>query len=340
MTCRRAGGCASSAADSKSSSNNSVTADPARALRKAIATALRRAQRKSEKLQAEQDDCDHSGFWRECGEIIKANLAEIQRGMTEVSLPDPYHPGRERTIELEAHLKPMDNARRYFKRYRKLEKGREHIASQLEKCRSERDELEMLRQELEEWLQSHPPADQVPEELTSKAAGLRIHVAGLKATGDKGGNTSGNLTGIRKFISADNMTILVGKSARDNDRLSLHLAKGNDWWFHVAHQTGSHVVVRGTCVSGQVPREHGQGVRDAMFLPQETLLDAATLAIYFSKHRRASKAEVHYTQTKHVRKSRRSPAGQVTLAQYQTILVRVEPSRLDRLLRGPSTQTG
>src|SRR4051812_21440943 len=48
----------------------------------------------------------------------------------------------------------------------------------------------------------------------------------------------------RRFVSPDGMTVLVGKSASENDVLSLELAEPHDFWFHVAADSGSHVVVR------------------------------------------------------------------------------------------------
>ena len=44
--------------------------------------------------------------------------------------------------------------------------------------------------------------------------------------------------------SPDGMIVLVGRTARDNDVLSLKLAAPRDFWFHVAGESGSHVVVR------------------------------------------------------------------------------------------------
>src|SRR4051794_19029916 len=39
-------------------------------------------------------------------------------------------------------------------------------------------------------------------------------------------------------------TVLAGRTEADNDRLSLKLAKANDYWFHVRGMPGSHVVLR------------------------------------------------------------------------------------------------
>mgnify|MGYP000202234717 CR=1 FL=1 len=38
--------------------------------------------------------------------------------------------------------------------------------------------------------------------------------------------------------------VLAGRNDRDNDHLSLKLAKANDYWFHVKGMPGSHVVLK------------------------------------------------------------------------------------------------
>ena len=67
-----------------------------RALRKAIRTAQKRAERKRAALEAEGDECHNATVWLEMGEIIKANLGAIQRGEISIELPDLYHPGQTR----------------------------------------------------------------------------------------------------------------------------------------------------------------------------------------------------------------------------------------------------
>ena len=41
----------------------------------------------------------------------------------------------------------------------------------------------------------------------------------------------------------DHWEVLAGRTDADNDRLSLKVARANDWWFHVSGQPGSHVTV-------------------------------------------------------------------------------------------------
>ena len=64
----------------------------------------------------------------------------------------------------------------------------------------------------------------------------------------------------------------------------------------------------------------------------ETMLDAGTLAVHFSKARGAGKCEVTYTQCKHVRKPKGLPPGRVTVTHQKTLIVVADASLLQRIL--------
>jgi predicted ribosome quality control (RQC) complex YloA/Tae2 family protein len=68
----------------------------------------------------------------------------------------------------------------------------------------------------------------------------------------------------------------------------------------------------------------------------ETMLDAGTLAVHFSKARGQLRVDVVYTLKKHVRKPKGSPAGTVVPSQTKTITVRLDEARLRRLLDSAS----
>ncbi len=48
--------------------------------------------------------------------------------------------------------------------------------------------------------------------------------------------------GYKAFISSDGMEILVGSKDRDNDYLTLKVASAQDFWLHVADNSGAHVI--------------------------------------------------------------------------------------------------
>lgn len=119
----------------------------------------------------------------------------------------------------------------------------------------------------------------------------------------------------RRFTSPDGFRVLVGKSAEDNDLLSLKLAEPEDFWFHLAGDSGSHVVVRNP---DRIDR-----------LPRETERFAAALAAGYSKAKNAGRVAVHACRAADVGKRRGQPPGEVTLERWRSVTV--EPLRAEDL---------
>ena len=111
----------------------------------------------------------------------------------------------------------------------------------------------------------------------------------------------------RVFTSPDGMTVLVGRTAADNDVLSVRLASPRDFWFHVAAGSGSHVVVR-----------NPEGLER---LPRETARFAAALAAGYSKVKAGGRVAVHWARCAEVRKPRGFAPGKVSLDRFETMTV-------------------
>lgn len=112
----------------------------------------------------------------------------------------------------------------------------------------------------------------------------------------------------KRFVSPDGFTVLVGKSAEDNDILSLRLGEPQDFWFHLAGDSGSHVVVR-----------NPEGLPK---LPKETVLFAAGLAAGHSKAKNAGRVSVHMARCEDVSKPRGLAAGKVELRRWESVMVK------------------
>jgi len=115
----------------------------------------------------------------------------------------------------------------------------------------------------------------------------------------------------RVYDSPSGHTVLVGRSAEENDILSLKLARPRDVFFHVSGQPGSHVIV--------VVPEAGEE------LHRDTVRFAASLAAAFSSARAARTVSVHYASCADVSKRRGQPPGEVMLRDWKS--VRVAPDR-------------
>jgi len=109
----------------------------------------------------------------------------------------------------------------------------------------------------------------------------------------------------RRFESPDGFTVLVGKSARDNDTLTFKVARANDLWMHVASGPGSHVVVRNP---DNLPS-----------LPRDTVRFAAALAVGYSSARKGGRSAVHVARRSDVSKPRGWAPGKVALRRYKTV---------------------
>jgi len=92
-----------------------------------------------------------------------------------------------------------------------------------------------------------------------------------------------------EYPLANGWTILAGHSEKDNDRLSLKIARAHEWWFHVRGMPGSHVILR--------PPE---GVKESP--DKEMLKQAAAVAAWHSKARNGGVVAVAATLAKFVNK--------------------------------------
>ncbi len=109
----------------------------------------------------------------------------------------------------------------------------------------------------------------------------------------------------RRFVSPDGLTVLVGRTAADNDILTFKLAGPRDFWLHVAGSSGSHVVVRNPDGLDRLPRETRQL--------------AAALAARYSRARAGGRTAVHLATCADVSKPRGLPPGKVVLGRYTTV---------------------
>jgi predicted ribosome quality control (RQC) complex YloA/Tae2 family protein len=118
-------------------------------------------------------------------------------------------------------------------------------------------------------------------------------------------------------VASDGTRVLVGRGSADNDKLTFHVARGNDIWMHAMDWAGSHVVIQVT--KGKV-------------VSQRALEEAALLAAWFSKGRNDGVVTVQFTLRKHVRKPAGVAAGRVSVAAPRALDVRMDDARLTRIL--------
>jgi len=102
---------------------------------------------------------------------------------------------------------------------------------------------------------------------------------------------------------------LAGKSDADNDELTFHVGRSDDWWFHVKGMPGSHVILL---------------LEDKPEPNKNILKKAAAIAAWHSKAREGGVVAVIGAKLRHVRKPRGAKPGTVTVSKETLFKVRPE----------------
>lgn len=116
--------------------------------------------------------------------------------------------------------------------------------------------------------------------------------------------------------NSDGWEILVGRNAKENEALLRSHVKGNDMWLHVRDYPGGYVFIKS---------------KKNKTFPLNILIDAGILALYYSKGKSNGKADIKYTQVKHLRKIKKGKPGQVIASNDKNIYITIDKNRLDSL---------
>ena len=285
---------------------NHLTASRAFGMRKArTAKALEREIRKWERVENEarshEIEADRAYDYRKYGELIMANLARIRKGDAEVVLPDLHEGGHlKAVITLQPNLAPQANAEVYFKKARTADR----------RARLARDKLDVATRRLSDLTRVLDEIETIedPRRLTEiEEKVLFVKPPGRKEKPPEDEKAARLGIRPRRYEIAPGWTVLVGRSARENDILTHRYASPSDLWFHARQAQGAHVVLR---------REKGKALP-----PPNILHKAAAIAAYYSKARTSTHVPVSYTEKRYVKKVRKGPAGTAAMLREKVVFV-------------------
>ncbi|MCM3569123.1 NFACT RNA binding domain-containing protein [Neobacillus mesonae] len=252
-------------------------------------------EKKIEKLEATLKDAEQAEKFQRYGELLTANLYAARKGMKEIQVLNYYdEAGGTITIPLDPRKSPSENAQKYFSKYQKAKNAVTIVIEQIAHAEEEAAYFENLLQQVE--TASPKDLQEIREELI-EGGYIRER---QKRHGKKTHNAKPMLD---HFLSTDQTEIIVGKNNKQNDYLTNKLAARDEIWLHTKDIPGSHVVIRSKEPSDQ------------------TVLEAAMLAAYFSKARNSSSVPVDFTKVRHVKKPSGAKPGFVIYEQQQTIYV-------------------
>ena len=265
----------------------------------------RKLQIQSRELQATLD----RERLRQLGDIVTANLHAMIRGQTRLTAVDFYDPDmKEVDITLSPTLSPQQNAAKFYKDYNRAKTAEKMLTEQMAKGEIE---LEYLSSVLEELSRAETEKD-VREIRAELIAG------GYVRDTEKKKPMKTQPTRPMEFVSSEGFTILVGRNNRQNDELTLKQSIKSDLWLHVQKLHGSHVVIR---CEGQKPGD-------------ETITEAAQLAVWHSQARESQNVAVDVTPVKQIKKPVGGKPGMVIYHEYRTVYVTPSADVVERLRKG------
>ena len=248
------------------------------------------------KLEKKRESFLHADSYRHQGDLLTANLWAVKSGMSTVELADYEHEGVTVRIELDPRLKPQENAARLYERYRKAVSG---LADLEDDIASTRRTIETIDAEL--------------AELEAEPNPLVIHKT-LRKQNKPRQQIEKRYPGLT--FRKEGWIMLVGRTAAENDELLRRHVRGHDMWLHTRDWPGGYVFIKN---------------RPGKSVPLDILLDAGTLALFYSKGRKAGTADLYYTHVKYLRRAKNAPKGTVLPTNEKNLTVKLDDERLKNL---------
>ncbi len=214
------------------------------------------------------------------GDLIKSHISLIKQGDTFADLKD-YVTDNIMRVALKPELCPSENAKYYYDKYKKLKKGREQWEQELSGLNERLDELMFFDDQIKKIDKESELTEimqKVKKTKTSREEKVRHE-------------TPGKIVPLPSGYNA-----IISRSAKEADIILSKVAKGNDYWFHVRDNAGSHVIVK-----------HKKNEE----LPYNVMISAANLAHINSKSKNEKETDVYFTQVKHLKKGRSDKPGLV-----------------------------
>ncbi|RCW51399.1 MULTISPECIES: NFACT family protein [unclassified Halanaerobium] len=265
---------------------------------------------KQKKLYKKLKESKNAEKYKKIGEIITANIYQLEKGMEKAVLTDFYSEKQNNiNIDLDPSLTPSENAQKYFKKYNKLKKSVNYIKKEIAKLRHEEKYLDQVSLNIKQ-AEKKEELEEIKEELKSEGYIKEKNSSRRKI------NSRPDKSSPRKFFSSDGYTILVGRNNRQNDNLTKKIANPGDIWLHTKTIAGSHVIIK---------RDTDKDV------PERTLNEAAVLAAYYSKARQSKNVPVDFTEVQNVNKPKGARPGLVYYDDYKTIYTDPDEKLVERL---------
>lgn len=260
-----------------------------------IMAKLKKISKKLSTIDERLKECSQMETYKLYGELITNYLYQIpKQRLSHIELLN-YYDNKMINIPLDVSILPVENAKKYFKKYNKLKNAISIVKEQKVELEKEINYLESIVYEIE-ISTCIEDIDLIYEEIKSSFSNNKKQKLKVK----ENTNTYAPIS-----YSIDGFKVLIGRNNKQNDELTFKIANSNDIWFHVKDFHGSHVIL---LTNGEAP---SQGI----------INKCAALAAFYSKATNSSNVPVDYTFVKNVKKYKNAKPGMVIYTSQETVNV-------------------
>ncbi|MCR5762399.1 MAG: NFACT RNA binding domain-containing protein [Treponema sp.] len=246
-----------------------------------------------QKLLAKQKQFENADHLKHTGDLILSFGSQAQGNFLDCV---DYDTNEQVHIILDAKKSIQENATAYYDQYKKAISGLEDLQHDIDLSKRNIAALDAEYKAILDQKNVIKIEQMLRHDTTPKQKVEKVH-AGL-------------------HYEVDGWTIIVGRTASENDDLLRHTVKGSDMWLHTRDYAGGYVFIK---------------AQKNKTVPLEILLYAGNLAVYHSKARRNGQADLYYTHVKYLRRAKNGPKGLVLPTQEKNLFVKLDENRLRRL---------
>ncbi len=246
-------------------------------------------------LEVKQESFKNAPQLKHQGDLI-LSFGHLIDGKSKYLECKDYETGKTIRLQIDPEKSAQENAAEYYKQYKKALSGADELVHDIEIIKKQLEKIDSLYEEIKNEKNPVKIEQLLRRDTTPKQQQKKTH-PGLDYT-------------------VNGWYILVGRDANENDELLRHHVRGEDLWLHVRDFPGGYVFIK---------------ARKGKTVPLDILLDAANLAVYYSKARNAGKTDLYYTHVKYLRRAKNGPKGLVLPTQEKNLCIEPDRSRLARL---------
>jgi len=259
-----------------------------------------------ETMEQKLQDCTQMDTYRLYGELLTSNLYRLpHEHVDSITVENYYAQNQPITIPLLEKLSPADNAKQYYKKYRKMKHALEIVSNQKKEVLQEIQYLESIVYEIENC-KTLEEMDTIYMEISENVLSKKAKTSSSDVHKNKR-NPKKHISTKSSYLSytVGSYTVLVGKNNVQNDELTCKIAHAKDIWFHTKEIHGSHCILQ--LPAGSPPPT------------QDILYTCACIAAYYSKGKHSSSVPVDYCPVKYVHKPNGAKPGMVIYKNNKTL---------------------